>query len=238
MSSDREINEEIDLRIINEDILQRETEKVKRMKKVVRDVRVIQNEIKRSKMPIDFGDVSSRRTLPKGFELKIPRGEYLFGGGLATGVSPLTKFQQEQKQRNPRIDKGSRHNPFGQVKNITREGISLIQNPKAWIAGQLPVILKIAGPVAVAAFAFQVAQQVFKIYMDAYGKGGILDVRKLIPDAVREISQLDTIVRINSGYVLFTSDAGQKLRQTAPEFSNTRTLREGHRRFQQLHLGE
>lgn len=237
MSSDKEISEEIDLRIIDPEALEREARKIRKAENLANKARVLNRQLTNSRSPINIIS-SGGRTLPRDFSSRVPRGEYLFGGGLATGVSPLTKFQQEQRQRNPRIEKESRHNPFAQVKNITREGFSLVQNPIGWIAGKLPQILKIAGPVAVAAFALQVAQEVFKIYRDAYGRGGILDVRKLVPDAVREISQLDTIIRINSGYVLFTSDAGQKLRQTAPEFSNTRTLREGHRRFQQIHLGE
>jgi len=236
-SPEREINEEIDLRVINEDVLQREQDKVKKAKKIAKEFKALQRQLTGSRSPISFTE-RSRRALPAGFETRIPRGEFLFGGGVATGLAPLTKFQQEQKIKNPRVPKFARHNPFIEARKVTREGLSLIQNPTAWIAAKLPQILKIAGPAAIVFFAVEVAQTVFELFKAQFGAGGIFDVRKLVLDQVKEISQLDTILRIRSGQVFFTSDAGQRLRQRAPEVSNTRTLRDGHIRYIQLHLGE
>lgn len=126
---------------------------------------------------------------------------------------------------------------FGQVQSQVNDALALIRNPIGFIGNKLNSILRVATPFAVAGFALDTAEEIFDMIKRQFGPGGLFDTRKMVLDNVKAFSQLDTILRIRSGQVFFTADAGQRLRQVAPEYSNTRLLRDGHRRYNQLNYG-
>lgn len=243
MSSDKEINESIgDLRIIDDEQFEREYKKVMRALRLAEQASKADRKLTSSRSPIqrdaDFGRGPASGT-------RIGAGQYLHPSAtrLAQGRSPLATNQAvvKEKQREARNqfkrEKDRAENGIN-FKGATTDALSLIKNPVGFIADKLPLILGIAGPVALALFAVKIAEQVFELIKSQFGAGGLFDVRKLVLDQVKSFSPIQTLINIKAGLVFFTSDAGQKLRQGAPQFSNTMQLRDNHRKFQLLHLGE
>jgi hypothetical protein len=239
---DKEIDEPVDLRIIDEKQLESEYRKIERALRLAQKVERTQRKLAAGVAPIQAQHTRTEKTLPAGFSKVIPAGEFLHPSArrLAQGRAPLATVQavQKQKRRQQNFEKLRERFGFKEAKNVTQETLSLIRDPVGFIAQSLPQILRIAGPAAIAVFAFEVAKQVFELFKSQFGAGGLFDIRKLVLDQVRTVSTLQTLVNIQSGIVFFTSDAGQRLRQGAPQFSNTMQLRENYRRFQLLHLGE
>lgn len=240
-SPDKEINEPIDLRIIDEAQFEKEFRKVERALKRAERAQKSSRKLASGVAPINIQHTRTDKTLPLG-EGMIPAGQYLHPSAkrLAQGRAPLATniTEQKAKQRQQRIEKIQERFGLKEIKGGTTQALSLIRDPIGFMAQNLPQILKIAGPAAIAFFAIQVAEQVFDIIKSQFGAGGLFDVRKLVLDQVKKIAGIQTLSEIQAGIVFFTSDAGQKLRQGAPQFSNTMQLRDNHRRFQLLHLGE
>mgnify|MGYP003340218017 FL=1 len=68
--------------------------------------------------------------------------------------------------------------------------------------------------------------------------GGKFDVRKMVLDNVKTFSNLDHLIKINSGQVYFTSDTSEILRQGVygGYTVNTRTALNGHRNANRLSI--
>lgn len=138
------------------------------------------------------------------------------------------------------LDKLTQHikkSLLGEVESKASEFFSFVRNPSTFIGGKLMSLLKVAGPLAAIGVGYEVAQQVFELVKAQFGDGGLFDVRKITLNAVKVFGQLDVMSRISSGQVFFDGSAGQKLRQRSPEYSNTRLLRDGHRRYNQMNYG-
>lgn len=243
--------EPVNLNIINEQQYNDEVEKVKKFE-------ILANRAKKAKQQLAQGNSSfinvpteSADVLPKNFNPEIEANPYLnpqdyrnqFGGTgiLASGVSPTASLSKTQnfKQQIEDDVKQSIYDKIGLAESTTNDAMILFNNPASF----LTKYLKALGPEAMVAilgaeFIGQVAEEIFNDYKSIYGPGGWFDTRKAVLDATREIAPLNTIENIANGTIYFTDDAGQRLKQRAPEASNTRLLRDSHVRYLQLHIGE
>jgi|TARA_B110000438_G_scaffold30051_1_gene29195 hypothetical protein len=123
---------------------------------------------------------------------------------------------------------------FGKV----QEGFSFMNNPigKGKQVG-LGLLAKssIGGAVAV-----MILEQVQALYnqiitqiKDMYSAGGVLDVRKDQLDSLSQVASLESVINMEQGRVLFTSDTGEILRQGVPQATNTQGRVNGYKQYLQ-----
>lgn len=122
--------------------------------------------------------------------------------------------------------------------NKVQEGFSFMNNPigKGKQVG-LGLLAKssIGGAVAV-----MILEQVQALYnqiitqiKDMYGAGGVLDVRKEQLDSLSQVASLESVINMEQGRVLFTSDTGEILRQGVPQATNTQGRVNGYKQYLQ-----
>lgn len=127
---------------------------------------------------------------------------------------------------------------IAKTQNFLQSGFSFLRNPGGFLQGgafSLLGRLGLAG--AVAQFGIGFIQDIFEEIKGQFGPGGLFDTRKLVLNEVKTVTSLDTLINISNGNLFFTDDAGLTLRQSAPEYSNTRDLRNGHLRYIQQYRG-
>ncbi|MGI9535122.1 MAG: hypothetical protein ACR2NW_09235 [Thermodesulfobacteriota bacterium] len=144
----------------------------------------------------------------------------------------LEKKMQKVLQTEGKISKG-----IGDIIGASRNTFSFGKNKALGYLGKAGIYG------AIAQFVIQMGEQVYNEALSAvkeqFKPGGIWDKRKLVLDVVTEYESIEYLTKLKSGGVFFTADAGQELRQGAPQgANNTRELRDGHLRFMQLHYNE
>lgn len=120
---------------------------------------------------------------------------------------------------------------YGEVKG-------LMANPIGFGRGKFMGLLGKAGIYgAIAVFAIQMAQQVYDQVIDEvksmFQPGGVLDVRKDVLDAVRQVANIDHMINVSQGKIFFTSDTSEILRQGIPLNYNTRDRVNGYKQYLQ-----
>lgn len=242
--------------IITDDWYNKEVEKVKKSEILANRADAAKKRLAAGISPLGQTNTGPSITLPRGYESEIAANPFVntteyqnqYGGTkpLAAGQAPIN-LPSSFAQHRDKIEKDVEESIFKKLgispNQLTSEGLNLISNPTGFLTNNLSKVLGELGPEALIAvlgaqFIAQLAQQIFKMYTDQYGAGGWFDTRKLVLDQTKEVAPLDTIQNIANGTVYFTDDAGQRLKQRAPENSNTRLLRDGHARYLQLHIGE
>lgn len=120
---------------------------------------------------------------------------------------------------------------YGEVKG-------LMANPIGFGRGKFMGLLGKAGIYgAIAVFAIQMAQQVYDQVINEvksmFQPGGVLDVRKDVLDAVRQVANIDHMINVSQGKIFFTSDTSEILRQGIPLNYNTRDRVNGYKQYLQ-----
>jgi len=144
-------------------------------------------------------------------------------------ISDASKHRMEmEKNIQSALNKG-----FGKV----QEGFSFMNNP---IGKTKSVALGLLGKTVVGAIAVMIIQQVQALYdqiltqiKDMYKAGGVLDVRKDQLDSLKQVSSLKSIIDMEQGRVMFTSETGEILRQGVPQATNTQGRVNGYKQYLQ-----
>ena len=104
------------------------------------------------------------------------------------------------------------------------QGLGAIRNPFGFIQGKMfGMLAKIALPIGA---VVMIAQTVFEMVKQAFGLGGLFDIRKMILDETREFMFQSDLIDIDRGMIFFATS--NSINQLAPEFSNTQSKVEGH----------
>ena len=123
---------------------------------------------------------------------------------------------------------------FGKV----QEGFSFAKNPMGFTQNKGLMMLGKAGIYgAIAAMVIQqiqgLYQQVIDQIKDMYKPGGILDVRKEVLDANKQVASLKSVIDLEQGRVFFTSGTGEIMRQGVPQATNTENRLNGYKQYLQ-----
>ena len=102
------------------------------------------------------------------------------------------------------------------------------------------VALGLLGKTVVGAIAVMIIQQVQALYdqiltqiKDMYKAGGVLDVRKDQLDSLKQVASIKSIIDMEQGRVMFTSETGEILRQGVPQATNTQGRVNGYKQYLQ-----
>jgi hypothetical protein len=144
-------------------------------------------------------------------------------------ISDASKHRMEiEKNIQSALNKG-----FGKV----QEGFSFMNNP---IGKTKSVALGLLGKTVVGAIAVMIIQQVQALYdqvltqiKDMYKAGGVLDVRKDQLDSLKQVASIKSIIDMEQGRVMFTSETGEILRQGIPQATNTQGRVNGYKQYLQ-----
>ena len=144
-------------------------------------------------------------------------------------ISDASKHRMEiEKSIQSALNKG-----FGKV----QEGFSFMNNP---IGKTKSVALGLLGKTVVGAIAVMIIQQVQALYdqiltqiKDMYKAGGVLDVRKDQLDSLKQVASIKSIIDMEQGRVMFTSETGEILRQGVPQATNTQGRVNGYKQYLQ-----
>ena len=144
-------------------------------------------------------------------------------------ISDASKHRMEiEKNIQSALNKG-----FGKV----QEGFSFMNNP---IGKTKSVALGLLGKTVVGAIAVMIIQQVQALYdqiltqiKDMYKAGGVLDVRKDQLDSLKQVASIKSIIDMEQGRVMFTSETGEILRQGVPQATNTQGRVNGYKQYLQ-----
>lgn len=234
-----EIDEPVDLNLINVDQYNKEVEKIKKAESLAIKAGVVKRKLAAGVAPIQTATTTPEPieaknvegpTLPKGFKREP---DLITGGVLAAGKAPVTTQAKSFKQS---IEEDIAKK-FGLTDKIQQKAKQLgkagdiVSDPVGFVSNNLEDIFKLAGPVALATIGFQLFKEAESDIEKEFEAGGIFDIRKYVLNASKAVPQLNTLINISQGSVFFTADAGQRLRQVAPEMSNTRILRNEHMRY-------
>jgi len=123
---------------------------------------------------------------------------------------------------------------FGKV----QDGFSFAKNPLGFTQNKGLMMLGKAGIYgAIAAMVIQqvqgLYQQVIDQIKDMYKPGGILDVRKEMLDANKQVASLKSVIDLEQGRVFFTSGTGEIMRQGVPQATNTENRLNGYKQYLQ-----
>jgi hypothetical protein len=136
---------------------------------------------------------------------------------------------QIERQIQSGIQKG-----YGQI----NKGFSFMRSPLGTTkSSALGMIGKSSVVGAIAVMVLEMAQQVYEQVLtqikDMYKAGGVLDVRKDQLDSLRQVSSLQSVIDMEQGRVMFTSDTGEILRQGVPQATNTQGRVNGYKQYLQ-----
>jgi hypothetical protein len=150
-------------------------------------------------------------------------------------ISEAEKHRQELEQKVNQA-RSQISGAYGEINSFRGSPFNFAKGKMMGFIGKLGIYGMIAQ------FAIQMGEQLYNQIMGEikgqFKAGGVWDIRKLTEDALSEYNSIQYLIRVRSGQVFFTADAGQDLRQGAPRgANNTRDLRDGHVRFLQFHAG-
>lgn len=167
----------------------------------------------------------------------------IFGGGSATGLPEKPK---DQYGRAPAAYRSGpdyiapRERTAMDIERMVEEKVNLVLqasgNIGQFVNGKL---IRFAGATAIGAgilFGKEVFDEIVERIKKLFGPGGPFDLRKMVLEAAKEITNLNYLIKINSGQVFFTSDTSEILRQgTQVGFStNLRNSLAGHKQYLQF----
>lgn len=215
-------------------------EKIKEAKKVFEGMNFAQINALKSGESVNTGVFTNANNQDQMYEMVIKILETLEKQKkeLEKTKSELTAEEKARKELEKKI-----HETESSIKEGYGEMTNMLSNPVGFGKGKIMGIIGKAGIYGVLAqFAIQMGEQIYDEVWgrikEAYGAGGIFDVRKLVKDEVRQYDSIKYLDRIKSGQVFMTADAGQYLRQGASrDAGNTRELRDGHLRYINRELG-
>ena len=160
---------------------------------------------------------------------KVAQGQKKTDQEHSQAISDASKHRMEmEKSIQSALNKG-----FGKV----NEGFSFMNNP---IGKTKSVALGLLGKTVVGAIAVMIIQQVQALYdqiltqiKDMYKAGGVLDVRKDQLDSLKQVASIKSIIDMEQGRVMFTSETGEILRQGIPQATNTQGRVNGYKQYLQ-----
>jgi len=110
------------------------------------------------------------------------------------------------------------------LKGLLGQAMSAAGNPIGFAQGAL---LGVVGKVLPIGAAIAIITITYQLIKQAFGPGGIFDIRKLVKDEVREYFEINILNAVNRGDV-FVGTGGALLSQSAPIVSNTQSKQFGH----------
>jgi len=201
------VKKSFDLNLISDADLKREADKIRKAKSLAKD---------RDGLPKEGSSTSVAPTSSKDRQRE----------------RELTKRERELKKRQRKIDKKLKELDT-KVQKITDQAGDFLSNPQSAVQNQILSLAKKAGP---AGIAVGLSQQLIQEILKEFEPGGVFDTRIKEQSDVKTIAQLDYLLDIQNGTVIFSEQAF--LTNEPPIISNTDKLVAGQMRFYQFNSGD
>jgi len=246
MSSEGEgVEKPIDIKIVDPSALTREERDIAKFKRLAEEAEKIEKRLRSAKGGLVSGAGAPIQGGLQGF---VPTaGGATFPGGripagpLAAGVAPARRENQFIKLQEKVDEIGKRDEDQQQIlDNLTAkvsEFSSALRSPGDFV---LNAITKIAGKNLVKAMGaigavIILATVIFSIIKKNFGPGGVLDIRKIIKDEAATIPNLETMVAVRAGRIVYSADT--RVGQRVVQNSSTENLSLQSQRYNELILG-
>ena len=224
-----DVEEEIDIRLVDDAKLDEEFRKVEKAEDLAVRLEKASKKIKESDIALPKG---------QGAPTDLARDKQ---GNLTKAFQKdeethkmLMKLQETQESLTNKIDQFD-----DQLDNVTdklQEISGIARDPISFI---MRFAMRKAGPFVKIAAAVMAVKLVYDSILDfikeMYKPGQALDIRKQVLDSAKSIPQLAAIINMKHGKVFFTGDT--RISQHPAQHSNTEKLIDGHLRYQYMILG-
>jgi len=220
-ADDKSVSEELDLRIIDQESLEREAQKVAEAEKLVE---------KKEK-----AEKALAKKTPKSDELKTPIGTPASAESIAGQKKDeeKDKDEAEEKKAEARLEKVEE--TIEKIDPIVGELAGIVQNPIGFLLGKItrgPVLFKLLGAMLGLKVAFDI---ILGVIEQMFQPGGVADIRVKVRNEVKLFAELDKLVDIRAGRVFFLADT--RLTQSAVGRGSTSELSNEMNRFRELNIG-
>jgi len=220
-ADDKSVSEELDLRIIDQESLEREAQKVAEAEKLVE---------KKEK-----AEKALAKKTPKSDELKTPIGTPASAESIAGQKKDEEKDKDkaEEKKAEARLEKVEE--TIEKIDPIVGELAGIVQNPIGFLLGKItrgPVLFKLLGAMLGLKVAFDI---ILGVIEQMFQPGGVADIRVKVRNEVKLFAELDKLVDIRAGRVFFLADT--RLTQSAVGRGSTSELSNEMNRFRELNIG-
>lgn len=221
-SEDKSVSEELDLRIIDQDSLEREAKKLEKAQKLV-DKKLQIEKILSEKLPNI--EAEEKRLTAVGTPDLAPPGK--------RKEKPDDEKKSEEQKAEAKLEK--LEEDIERIDPLVSEFAGIIQNPAGFLLRSItkgPILFKIAGALLGLKVAFDI---ILGVIEDAFKPGGPFDIRKRVLDEVKTLSELKQLVDIRSGRIFFLADT--RVTQSPRGRGSTNELSNDMNRFRELNIG-
>jgi hypothetical protein len=244
MSSDG-VEKPIDIKIIDPAALTREERDLAKFKRLAEDAEKIEKRLRSAKGGLVSGAGAPIQQAGGGFVPSATGASFPGGkvpaGALAAGVAPASRDNAflklrdkvallEQSDNDQSLFIEDLSSKIGEVTSALRNPGDFLLNAITQLGGKnLTKALGAIGAVVL------LATVIFNIIKKNFQPGGVLDIRKIIKDEAATIPNLDTMVAVRAGRIVYSGDTrvGQRIVQN----SSTENLSLQSQRFNELVLG-
>lgn len=223
-SDDKEVSEELDLRIIDQESLEREAKKLDKADELVKRKKDIEKVLDKKFRNIEDQELEKRLTAI-GTPDQSPPGK--------KKEKPDDKKKSEEQIAEAKLEK--LEEDIERIDPIVSEISGLIQNPLGFLLGKIargPILFKLLSAMLGLKVAFDI---ILGMIEDMFKPGGIADIRVRVLNEVKTISELDQLVDIRAGRIFFLADT--RLTQSARGRGSTSELSNEMNRFRELNIG-
>lgn len=220
-ADDKSVSEEIDLRIIDQESLEREAKKLEKAQKLADKKKEIEKVLDKK--------------LPKTDELKTAIGTPESRETIAGKEKEKTDDKKKDEEKKAEAKLTKLEEDIERIDPIVGELAGIIQNPIGFLLGKItrgPILFKLLGAMLGLKVAFDI---ILGIIEDMFKPGGIADIRVKVRNEVKLFSELDKLVDIRAGRVFFLADT--RLTQSAVGRGSTSELSNEMNRFRELNIG-
>lgn len=224
MSSDKSVEEEIDLRIIDQDSLEREAKKLEKAEDLAKRKKEVEK-ILAKKLPDIENQKLEQRLTAVGTPDQSPPGK--------KKDEPDDKKKAKENKTEKAIEKIEED--IERIDPLVSEFAGIVQNPLGFVLRGItkgPVLFKLLGAMLGLKVAFDI---ILGILEDMFKPGGVADIRVKVLNEVKTISELDQLVDIRAGRIFFLADT--RLTQSARGRGSTSELSNEMNRFRELNIG-
>ncbi len=223
-ADDKSVSEELDLRIIDQESLEREAKKLEKAEDLAKRKTEVEKVLDKKFRNIEDQKAEQRLTAI-GTPDQSPPGK--------KKGEPDDKKKSEEKIAEDKLQK--LEEDIERIDPIVGELSGLVQNPIGFLLGKItrgPILFKLLGAMLGLKVAFDI---ILGIVEDMFKPGGVADIRVKVRNEVKLFSELDKLVDIKAGRLFFLADT--RLTQSAVGRGSTSELSNEMNRFRELNIG-